>query len=211
MGVIIDSYNINIENEKSAILEYLKDHWEIHTYKNTDLPETVDFIVREGTKYGISKQEEEISLHIDIYNSLVEKLKPEGFELKEIPENKDNEEIREKKYFETLSKVKTEFISSAQPDGYKEFKKKYEPDDFAESEIIFPFKGTNHHVLGKLQFNETLQPCRVYYNEIKQERTVKETLMNAIYYQGIALGQIAVTEKLGSINEIEKDIREILD
>ncbi|MBI5066100.1 hypothetical protein HZA97_07730 [Candidatus Woesearchaeota archaeon] len=117
------------------------------------------------------------------------------------------------KYFEKDSDalrifLKSYFSISAQPKGYRAYKKSESTLERNLSEHA-EFKGVNTHeslVAGHPPFIETLSEPNVFYGDTEQGRTPFDTLICAVLRQGMTLGKNYVENSHEGYAELKKKI-----
>lgn len=216
---------INPEQERDAILTFLKKYWDISTNPERSIAGIIDYILEAGIKYGVAVQEEQTQEAVDLRNKWVDIYKAAGRELTinkiDFKRTTSDEEMAAYRRgfffsFETqidpveAALIKKEAIS-AQPKGYEAYKQEHRAntENYDDMNEELEFTGTLqlHNFLAAMcpPFPYCLNKGTIYYGEANQSRSPLVGLISAIYGQGMSMGMRVVEQKWGTVESIKDD------
>ncbi len=207
----------DLESERDAILKFLGKYWNVRVKDDKSLSEVVYSLLEEGFNYGIIlqelKTEEAVKMYnenVDVINNFNKKTVAEPLEFSRSTTGKE----RNFEFFagELEKELLEKWKISAQPKGYRAFKKKHYSENFAEIDENIEFGGLPLHsdmAATCIQFPILMQKGHIYYNEEDQGNSPLSELVGAVLRQGMTIGMNAVEKKYGKPIEIAVRIKDI--
>ncbi len=206
--------SISPEKERDEIVKFLDKYWNVKVRPGKSLGEAIDYVLQEGINSGIAWQEKKSQELVEDYNTLANWANEAGGNVSVIDFERtttDEDVARYNNPFKRLESVlRKNWLFSAQPKGYKKFKRTHEAIPQAYDEDLEFFGSGLHSSLRSScpGFADSLEKGFVYYSEKEQDRSPVNELAGAIYRQGMTIGIQMVEQKWGTPSEIYKKISE---
>ncbi|MBI4095813.1 MAG: hypothetical protein HY438_03070 [DPANN group archaeon] len=206
---------INPAIERDAIVKFLNSYWDISIRKGT-LVKVVDYILREGIKYGIALQEDKTEDLVTTFNTAADVLRARG----------QTENINHLSFKRTSKRSPREFtylLESildnltinwqiiAEPKDYYAYCQLHADEEHPRNEENLEFDGVQPHSYIDVicfSFQHSLSKANVMYSDKSQGRLPLEQMVVEILHQGMTIGMKCVEQKYGTLHEAYKDARE---